>query len=84
AYLTPQVLPIKTHPGMPQDGASSSSFHRPLSTYLVALGAAGFGVIAAEELCSSRRGTKGPRYMAEDRAAREIPVFLVLTAVRLG
>ncbi len=84
AYLTPQVLPIKTHPGMPQDAASSSSFHRPLSTYLAALGAAGFGVIAAEELCSARRGTKGPRYMAEDRAAREIPVFLVLTAVRLG
>nr|MBA3710713.1 SAM-dependent methyltransferase [Planctomycetota bacterium] len=54
-----------------------------LSAYLDALGAAGFGVIAADELCSHRRGTKGPRFGAEDRAMKEFPLFLVLTAVRL-
>ena len=81
--MSPLALPIRTHPGTPRDTSSTTSFHRPLSTYLTALGDAGLGVVACEELCSHRRGTKGPRYGAEDRAAKEFPVFLVLTAVRL-
>jgi len=83
AYQSSLRLPIVTHPGQPDDGASTSSFHRPLSAYLNALGANGFAVIASEELCSHRRGTRGPRFLAEDRAAKEIPQFLVLTAQRL-
>ncbi len=83
-YLSPLSVPIKIHPGKPEDPTRTTSFHRPLSTYLNALGAAGLGVIAADELCSHRRGTKGARSAAEDLSAREFPVFLVLTAVRLG
>lgn len=82
AYMSPLRLPIVTHPGMPADGASTSSFHRPISAYLNALGETGFAVVASEELCSHRRGTRGPRFLAEDRAAKEIPQFLVLTAIR--
>jgi len=84
AYLSPASLPIRTHPGKVADSRSTTTFHRPLSTYLNALGAAGMAVIAAEELCSHRRGTNGPRASAEDRAAREFPVFIVLTAVKPG
>jgi hypothetical protein len=84
SYLSPFAAPIRTHPGKPNDSASTTSFHRPLSAYLSALGAAGLGVVAAEELVSPRRGTKGPRFSAEDRAAREFPVFLVLSAVKLA
>jgi SAM-dependent methyltransferase len=83
-YLSPMRLPIRTHPGMPNDTTATSTFHRPLHTYLNACGAAGLGIIACEELCSHRRGTKGPRFGAEDRAAKEFPVFLVLTAQRLA
>jgi SAM-dependent methyltransferase len=82
AYQSPLRLPIVTHPGQPTDGASTSSFHRPIAMYLNALGASGFGVVACEELCSHRRGTRGPRFLAEDRAAKEIPQFMVLTALR--
>jgi SAM-dependent methyltransferase len=82
AYQSPLRLPIVTHPGQPADGASTSSFHRPIAAYLNALGGAGFGVVACEELCSHRRGTRGVRWQAEDRAAKEIPQFMVLTAVR--
>lgn len=82
AYLSPMALPIKTHPGRPADPTRTTSFHRPLATWLNALGAAGLAVVACEELCSHRRGTKGPRWSAEDRAAKEIPQFLVLAAVR--
>ncbi len=83
-YLSPLKLPIKTHPGIPADSGSTTSFHRPLSTILNAFGVAGLAVTACEELCSNRRGTEGPRATAEDRAAKEFPVFLALTAVRLG
>lgn len=83
-YLSPMKLPIRTHPGKAHDTSSTASFHRPLSAYLNACGQAGLGIVACEELCSHRRGTKGPRFGAEDRAAKEFPVFLVLAAVRLA
>src|SRR5690606_15012079 len=82
AYLTPQRLPILTHPGRPDDGTRTWSHHRPLSAYVNALGAAGVGVVALEELCSHRRGTQGRRSAAEDLALKEIPLFLVIVAQR--
>lgn len=82
-YLTPLSLPIKTHPGQVNDSSSTTSFHRPLHHYLTAMGTAGLAVIGCEELCSHRRGTQGIRSSAEDRAAKEFPVFMVLTATRL-
>jgi SAM-dependent methyltransferase len=84
AYLTPKSLPIRTHPGRGGQSAISHSFHRPLQAYLNALGAAGWGVTGSEELCSHRRGTQGVRAAAEDRACREIPVFLLLQAQRFA
>lgn len=82
-YLLPRKVMILTHPGVEYDRAASTHFHRPLSLYLNALGAAGFGVVGAQELCSHRRGSQGRKSAAEDKAAREFPVFLILTAVRL-
>ncbi len=92
AYLSPNQVPIVINPGKAAAGAaadprndsgSTLSFHRPLATYLEAFGRAGFAVTGAEELCSHRRGTKGPRSGAEDIAAKEIPLFLVLAGIRL-
>lgn len=82
-YMTPLSLPIKTHPGQVNDSSSTTSFHRPLHHLLTAMGTAGLAVIGCEELCSHRRGTQGIRSGAEDRAAKEFPVFMVLTATRL-
>ena len=83
AYMSPMALPIRTHPGQVTNTSSSTSFHRPLSHYINALGPAGLAIVGCEELCSHRRGTQGIRSSAEDRAAKEFPVFIVLTAVRL-
>lgn len=80
-YLTFQRVGMKIHPGQPQDTTATTSFHRPLNTYLDALGSAGLGVVGCEELCSHRRGSRGSRSGAEDLAAKEIPLFLVLVAV---
>lgn len=82
-YLSPLSSAIKTHPGRVNDRSQTTSYHRPLSTYLNALGETGWGVMGADELCSHRRGTKGPRYGAEDLSFKEFPVFLLLTAQRL-
>ncbi|HEX3135535.1 MAG TPA: methyltransferase domain-containing protein [Planctomycetota bacterium] len=83
AYMSPIALPIRTHPGQVNDSSSTTSFHRPLHHYLTALGTAGLAVVGCEELCSTRRGTQGIRSSAEDRAAKEFPVFMVITATRL-
>lgn len=82
-YLSPFAVPIRLHPGQADDQTSTRSFHRPLSAYLGAIGAARLGVVAADELCSHRRGSRGVRSAAEERACSEFPLFLVLTAERL-
>lgn len=87
-YLSEYQSRIATHPGAAPGTAEAEqatlSTHRPLSAYLDACGQAGLGVVGCDELCNPRRGTRGQRFAAEDRAAKEIPLFLVLTAVRLG
>jgi SAM-dependent methyltransferase len=82
-YMSPISLPIRTHPGQENDSSSTTTFHRPMHTYINSLGQQGFGIVGCAELCSHRRGTIGIRSGAEDRAAKEFPVFMVLTAVRL-
>ncbi len=80
SYATPLEIEIATHPG--KGTADSTSFrHRPLADVLTALGGAGLGVTAGDELCSHRRsqGT-GPFSKAEHRAAEEFPLFLALAA----
>jgi len=85
-YLSLYQTRIATHPGAqpgsPEAALQTISTHRPLSAYIEACGNAGLGIIGCEELTNPRRGTKGTRFAAEDLAAREIPLFLVLTAVR--
>ncbi len=86
-YLSMYQTRIATHPGAqpgsPEAALQTISTHRPISAYLEAFGAAGLGVVGCDELTNPRRGTKGHRFAAEDLAAKEIPLFLVLTAVRL-
>lgn len=87
-YLSEYQVRIQTHPGAAagtaEAGQNTLSTHRPLSVYIEACGAAGLAITGCDELTNPRRGTRGHRFAAEDRAAREIPLFLVLTAVRLG
>lgn len=86
-YLSTYQTRIATHPGAlpgtPEAALQTVSTHRPLSAYIEACGAAGLGLVGCEEPTNPRRGTKGARFAAEDLAAKEIPLFLILTAVRL-
>lgn len=84
AYAQDYRVQVQTHPSQGRASPTSTAFHRPLSTYVNALGSAGFGLVALDEPLSPRRGSPGKRQAAEDRSQREIPVFAVLTAQRLG
>lgn len=82
AYLSAATVKIDMHPRQEQK-EKTVSFHRPLQYYINALAKNGFGVVGLKELTSHRKSQKGPRADAEDRARREIPLFLAMKAVKL-
>jgi 23S rRNA-/tRNA-specific pseudouridylate synthase/SAM-dependent methyltransferase len=87
AYLSPAQREIVMNPGAAAHGAAkvtTTTYHRPLQTYVRALAQAGFAIDALEEWASARQSQPGPRAQEEDRARREIPMFLAVRAIRLG
>lgn len=70
---------ILIHPGSPKS-PKTVSFHRPLQWYWKTLAKAGFSVGRLEEWISHKVSQKGPRAVAEDRARKEIPLFLFMEA----
>ena len=78
-YLSEAKAKIQMSPGdRPEE--YSLSFHRPLQFYFKALRAAGFCVGGLEEWISNRKSEPGPRAATEDRARKEIPLFLFIRA----
>jgi hypothetical protein len=73
------------NPGSSAHGAEpvvTWTFHRPIQGYVKALASAGLLVDAMEEWSSLRTSQPGPRATEENRARREIPMFLAFRAVR--
>ena len=86
AYLSPLRIPIVANPGAVSRGAppvETWTFHRPLEHYVRALAQAGLLVDRLEEWISARTSDSGPRAPEENRARREIPLFLALRARRV-
>lgn len=80
-YLSPGQKEIQMHPGAAPD-VITWTFHRPIQAYIAAGRAAGFVVEALEEWPAQRISEPGPRAAEENRARREIPLFLGLRFVR--
>lgn len=76
-YLSESRETIDMHPGM-ENSPQTLSFHRPLQYYIKALVKAGFVVDRFEEWISHKDSDSGPRAKAENRARKEIPLFLYL------
>jgi SAM-dependent methyltransferase len=79
SYLTPMAVPMKSLGG----GPPTRSFHRPISSYVNAFSAARFATEAMLELPDlppERRPGRAAR--GDERAQREIPIFLALRAAR--
>jgi len=82
SYLSEQTVKIDMHPGKP-NSPKTISFHRPLQVYFKHLSKSGFAVLRFEEWISHKESQKGPRKIAEDKARKEIPLFLMIEAVKL-
>jgi len=78
-YLTETAVPILTPPFADPD-SYTLTYHRPLQSYISTLVQAGFCVDAMEEWISNKNSLPGKRSKAENRARKEIPLFLALRA----
>lgn len=81
-YLTPAKTPIQIHPGS-DPSVIAWTFHRPLQDYVAAMVKHGLLITAVEEWSSHRASQQGPRARAENRARKEIPLFLALRAIKI-
>jgi len=85
AYLSPGRREIVMNPGKTARGAKpvvTWTHHRPLQTYVQQLASHGLLVDRLEEWPSPRTSEPGPRAEEENRARREIPMFLGIRAVK--
>jgi len=78
-YMSSSVIEINMHPGI-KDSEKTISFHRPLQTYSEALRKGGFYISNIEEWISNKKSQEGPRQRAEDKARKEIPLFMLIEA----
>ena len=79
--MTPQKIPIQTNPG--KSSNVTYSYHYPLSSYMQFLASSGLMTVAIEEWCSDKK-SEGKRAKIEDRARKEIPLFLTLLAKKIA
>jgi 23S rRNA-/tRNA-specific pseudouridylate synthase/SAM-dependent methyltransferase len=85
-YLSNGRRSVVMNPGAAATGkeaVTTWTYHRPVQTYIKLLAEAGFAVDALEEWPSLRVSQPGPTAAEENRARREIPMFLALRAVLL-
>jgi ubiquinone/menaquinone biosynthesis C-methylase UbiE len=79
-YLSPMKIPLQVHPGKKEKSPIFYSYHHPLQEYMLWLKKAGFAIHSLEEWVSDKK-SEGSKARMEDRARREIPLFLALGAV---
>lgn len=82
-YLTESRSAIDMHPGRADKKELTYSFHRSLQAYSKSLANAGFAIARIEEWTSHKESEKGPRKQAEDKARKEIPLFMCLECVKM-
>lgn len=78
-YASDLSIPIITPPLAGSTG-HTLTYHRSLQTYFSALAGAGMWVESLEEWASKKESMPGKRAKAENRARKEIPLFLSLCA----
>jgi ubiquinone/menaquinone biosynthesis C-methylase UbiE len=75
-YLTESRVKIDMTPGSLKDKKFTVSFHRPLQVYMKAFAKHGLAITRIEEWSSHKESEKGPKQHAEDKARKEIPMFM--------
>lgn len=82
-YLSESKIKIDMTPGSFKDKKFTVSFHRPLQVYVKALSKHHLAITRLEEWESHKESGSGPRKEAEDKARKEIPLFLALEMTKL-
>ncbi len=77
-YLSEIKIKIAMNPSKQTKSVETISFHRPLQYWFKAGEKAGFVVTRLEEWESHKQSQPGPRKNAEDKARKEIPIFMAL------
>jgi ubiquinone/menaquinone biosynthesis C-methylase UbiE len=80
-YLSASSSELLVHPGK-RGSEVTISYHRSLQDFSKALAKAGLLISKMEEWISHKKSGAGPRQKAEDLARKEIPLFLMLEAVK--
>lgn len=83
-YMSESHVRIDMTPGSTVDKKFTVSFHRPLQVYIKALSKNGLAVTRLEEWVSHRESERGPKKKAEDKARKEIPLFMCIETVVIG
>jgi ubiquinone/menaquinone biosynthesis C-methylase UbiE len=85
-YLSESHTDIDMSPGASDEKNKEKtvSFHRPLQVYTKTLVKNGFLIGRLEEWNSNKKSEFGPRQKAEDKARKEIPLFMMIEAVKIG
>ena len=78
-YFSETNVPILTPP-FADSKSFTLTYHRPMQSYVSALVKAGLSVDGMEEWISNKNSLPGKRSKAENRARKEIPLFLALRA----
>jgi ubiquinone/menaquinone biosynthesis C-methylase UbiE len=78
-YLSPQEIPLLTHPGQGKKSPITWSYHYPISHYINVLAQEGFYTLRMQELCSDKE-SEGAAAKRENYIRKEIPLFLVIEA----
>jgi SAM-dependent methyltransferase len=76
-YMSPEKIPIQTHPGKKGDAITTYSYHFPISSYVQWCSESHLVVAKMEEWVSDKK-SQGSKARMEDRARKEFPLFLAL------
>ena len=80
-YANEMKIPILTPPFIDKVNFTMT-YHRPLQNYFSALLKAGLYVDCLEEWMSNKESASGKRSRGENRARKEVPLFMAIRAVR--
>lgn len=85
-YLSESKLSIDMTPGEKnlKKKISTITFHRSLQYYMKLLSKNGFVITRLEEWISHKQSGIGPRQIAEDKARKEIPMFMCIEVKKLS
>lgn len=84
-YLSESKISIDMTPGEkdPKKKVKTISFHRPLQYYMKLFAKNGFAITRLEEWISHKKSQAGPRALAEDKARKEIPMFMCIEVKKI-